>query len=60
VTVKQIANNIVSLDGKGVWILYPIPEATSQIAAVRRLYIYGYSDDSRTIADLSCDNPNGS
>jgi len=60
VTVKQIANNIVSLDGKGVWVLYPIPENTSQIAAVRRLYIYGYSDDSRTIADLSCDNPNGS
>lgn len=60
VTVAQIANHIVSLKGKGVWILYPIPENTSQIAAVRRLYIYGYSDDSRTIADLSCANPNGS
>jgi hypothetical protein len=59
-TVTQIANHIVSLDGKGVWVLYPIPENTSQIAAVRRLFIYGYSDDSRTIADLSCDNPNGS
>jgi hypothetical protein len=58
-TVTQIANNIVSLDGKGTWVLYPVPENTSQIAAVRRLYVYGYSDDSGTIAGLSCDNPNG-
>lgn len=59
VTVEQIANQIVSQDGKGAWILYPIPEDISQASAVRRLYVYGYSDDSHAIGNLSCANSDG-
>ena len=57
VTVKQIANQIVSLDGKGAWILYPVPEDPARAIDARRLYVYGYSDDSRVLTELSCANP---
>ena len=60
VTVEQIANQIVSQDGKGAWILYPIPDDVAKATDVRRFYLYGYSDDSHALGNLSCANPNGS
>ena len=57
VTVEQIANHIVSLAGKGAWVLYPVPDDRQQMGNTRHLYVYGYTDDAWALADLSCVNP---
>jgi hypothetical protein len=59
VTVEQIANRAVLLPGKGLWILYPVPDDPRKMGDARRLYIYGY-DDWRVLPTLSCSNPNDS
>lgn len=51
--VKQIANHIVSLDEKGVWILRTAPEGQSQAEKVQ-LKIYGYKDDAAILAHMGC------
>ena len=56
VTIEEAANHIVNLAGKGLWILYPVPDNPRDTAA-RHLYIYGYEDDAEVIAHLSCKNP---
>lgn len=56
VTVEETANHIVTLAGKGIWILYPVPDNPRSTVA-RHLYIYGYRDDARVINHLSCNNP---
>lgn len=53
VTVEQIANYIVSLDEKGVWILRTAPEGQSPAEKVA-LKIYGYKDDAAILAHMGC------
>jgi hypothetical protein len=57
VTVEQTANHIITLAGKGVWILYPVPSDRREMTAARHLYTYGYQDDAGAIARLSCSRP---
>lgn len=56
VTVEETANHIVTLAGKGIWILYAVPDNPREVVA-RHLYIYGYKDDVGVIEGLSCKNP---
>ena len=55
VTVKQVANYIVGLKNKGVWILYPKPDQPEKTQS-QQLYTYGYSDDHDLILSLPCSN----
>ena len=55
VSVKQIANHIISLGNKGMWIFYPQPEDAQQnIAQHVQLSTYGYKDDKRVLETVSC------
>ena len=53
VTVEEIANYIVRLNGKGAWILEPNPYESGQVKK-GRLQIYGYGDDAGSLKSLSC------
>jgi hypothetical protein len=53
VTVEQIANHIVSLNGKGAWILDPNPYESGK-SGKSVLHIYGYEDDARVLRNLPC------
>lgn len=53
VTVEQIADYIVGLDGKGAWILAPDPYDAIK-GGKNGLRIYGYEDDARALKGLSC------
>lgn len=57
-TVEKIANHIVGLGHGGAWILYPESRNNDRTRSVRRLYIYGYLDDSPFLHALSCSRPN--
>jgi hypothetical protein len=52
-STEEIANAVVRLDAKGIWLFRKAP-ADSQGAADEELVIYSYSDDLQAIKNLSC------
>ncbi len=54
-TTEQIADHIVTLEGKGAWILFPPrDEAAEASNNAPPFHIYGYSDDRQALSRLSC------
>jgi hypothetical protein len=52
-TTMEIANHIVSLDGKGMWV-FKIARQTSTDSGDEMLQVFSYQEDERSLNDLSC------
>jgi hypothetical protein len=54
-TTKEIANRIVSQNGKGVWILRPTYESGLKPRSQSSIRIYAYSEDAAELDRVSCE-----
>jgi hypothetical protein len=53
-TTSQIADHIVSLGGKGIWVFRPV-KATSPPGGEPSIRIYGYEDNTSDLERLTCE-----
>jgi hypothetical protein len=53
-TTKEIANRIVSQNGKGVWIFRPTPEPPPGSGGDSPIQIYGYKDNVAGLNQVTC------
>jgi hypothetical protein len=58
-TTLEIANHIVSLPGKGVWIFHPTVHTVPISAQGNPITIYGYDDDATSLGGITCESEAG-
>jgi hypothetical protein len=53
-TTKEIANQIVSQNGKGVWVFRPTADAVPASGRDTPVQIYSYEENSKGLESLGC------
>lgn len=53
-TTTEIANRIVSLDRKGVWVFYPTPSRISESEGDTPIQVFAYNDNAAGLESLAC------
>jgi hypothetical protein len=54
VTTKEIADYIVSLNGKGIWVFRPTPGPLPESGSNTPIQIYGYEENAAELDRLTC------
>lgn len=55
-TTLEIANHIVSLPGKGIWIFHPTVHTVPVSPSRDPIKIYGYEDDAASLGGITCES----
>ena len=55
ISAKEIANHVVSMGSKGIWVFSPTPVPHRPTEIQSPIDIYGYANDGRQLSTLTCE-----